>query len=54
MISIIKVNVLNAVALFVSFSNVELFLKIALSCVAIGYTCWKWYTEYHKSKKTHI
>ena len=38
-------------AITVSFLNVENTLKITSLLLAIGYTAWKWRTEYVKNKK---
>ena len=38
-------------AITVTFLNVEGTLKITSLLLAIGYTCWKWRTEYQKNKK---
>jgi hypothetical protein len=46
----LKIYLLNSVALFVSFSNVEMILKILLLLVSIGYTSMKWYELYKKRK----
>ena len=46
----LKIYLLNSVALFVSFSNVEMILKILLLIVSIGYTSMKWYELYKKRK----
>lgn len=38
-------------AITVTFLNVESTLKLTSLVLAIGYTCWKWRTEYVKNKK---
>ena len=39
----LKILTLNAATFLVSFSNIEMILKIALLLVSIGYTISKWY-----------
>lgn len=46
----IDVPVLHVLAIGVTFTNVEMFLKIASLVLAIGYTTWKWISEYRKGK----
>ena len=46
----LKIYLLNSVALVISFSNVEMILKIFLLLVSIGYTSMKWYELYKKKK----
>ena len=46
----LKIYLLNSVALFISFSDVEMILKILLLIVSIGYTSMKWYELYKKKK----
>jgi hypothetical protein len=38
-------------AITISFLNIENTLKITSLLLAIGYTAWKWVTEYQKNKK---
>lgn len=42
----LKILTLNATTFLVSFSNIEMILKIALLLVSIGYTISKWYEVY--------
>lgn len=49
----IKIILINTGALFVSIfraENVKEFLQISLLAVTIGYTLYKWYSEYKKKK----
>ena len=46
----LKIYLLNSFALVISFSNIEMVLKILLLVVSIGYTSMKWYKLY-KNKK---
>ena len=46
----LKIYLLNSFALVVSFSNIEMVLKILLLVVSIGYTSMKWYELYKKKK----
>ena len=46
----LKIYLLNSFALVVSFSNIEMILKILLLVVSIGYTSMKWYDLYKKKK----
>jgi hypothetical protein len=39
----LKIYALNAVSLAVSFTNIELILRILLISISIGYTIAKWY-----------
>lgn len=39
----LKIYVFNAISLLVSFSNIEMGLKIILLVASIGYTIDKWY-----------
>lgn len=41
----------HALAITISFTNAVEWLKIISLLLAIGYTGWKWYYEYKKSKK---
>lgn len=43
----LKIYGANAITFFVSFTNIEMILKIVLLLVTIGYTSAKWY-EIHK------
>jgi hypothetical protein len=45
-----KIFALNGTTFLVSFSNIEMILKIALLVVSIGYTVSKWY-EIHCRRK---
>ena len=42
-ISDLKVNILNASTMAISFSNLEATLKILLLLASIGYTAQRWY-----------
>ena len=46
----LKIYLLNSFALVISFSNIEMVLKILLLVVSIGYTSMKWYDLYKKKK----
>ena len=46
----LKIYLLNSFALVVSFSNIEMILKILLLLISIGYTSMKWYDLYKKKK----
>lgn len=46
----IDVPLLHILAIGVTFTNVEVFLKITSLLLAIGYTTWKWISEYKKRK----
>jgi hypothetical protein len=46
----IKVLLLNASTLVISFAQVEMALKIALLLISIGYTAQKWYLMYKENK----
>ena len=43
MIADMKTYTFNLIALAVSFTNIDLFLKITLLIVTIGFTVQKWY-----------
>lgn len=47
----IDVPLLHVLAIGITFTNVELFLKIASLLLAIGYTSWKWIHEFRKRNK---
>ena len=47
----IDVPVLHILAIGITFTDVESVLKIASLILAIGYTAWKWISEYKKKKK---
>ena len=46
----LKLYAINTSALAVSFSGIEVGLKIILLSVTIGYTVSKWYQMYSKKK----
>lgn len=46
----LKIYTLNIFSLAVSFTNIELFLRILLISISIGYTLAKWY-DLSKEKK---
>ena len=48
---IFQVLLAHLVAITITFLNVENTLKITSLLLAIGYTAWKWVTEYVKNKK---
>ena len=43
----LKIYALNAFSLAVSFTNIELALRILLVIISIGYTAAKWYKMYY-------
>ena len=45
------VPVLHCVAISITFTDAESSLKIFSFLLAIGYTIWKWITEYKNNKK---
>lgn len=47
----LKIYLLNISTLLLSFSNIEMVLKIMLLLVSIGYTVTKWYEIYQNKKK---
>lgn len=44
----VKVMLLNATTLTISFAHIEAALKIALLVISIGYTAQRWYLMYNK------
>ena len=46
----LKIYLLNTTALGVTFSNVNLFLKLLLVLTTLGYTSHKWFILYKNSK----
>jgi len=46
----IKLLAINSLALIVSFSGIEIILKICLLVVSIGYTITKWKEIYKNAK----
>ena len=46
----LKIYGLNAAAMALNFSSIEIGLKIILTLVVIGYTCQKWWLM-NKNKK---
>jgi len=46
----IKVFLMNASTFAISFSQIEMALKIALLLITIGYTAQRWYIMYNKNK----
>lgn len=42
--------VISGAALTLSFSDIESVLKIFSLLMAIGYTSWKWFQEWYKSR----
>ena len=47
----LKIYMINTTSLLISFSNVEMGLKIVLLIASIGYTISKWIEIYKKRKK---
>lgn len=47
----IKILTLNALTFILSFSGIEMALKIMLLLVSIGYTATKWYDMYKNKNK---
>jgi|TARA_R100000084_G_C4592166_1_gene118989 hypothetical protein len=47
----LKIYGLNLTTLGISFSDIDLFLKIVLVAISIGYTVHKWILMYEKNKK---
>lgn len=47
---VIQVILAHLGAMFISFMDVEMGLKIFSLLLAICYTCWKWHFEWKKSK----
>lgn len=45
------VPLLHMIAVLVTFTNVENTLKILSLIIAIGYTVWKWRSEYKRKRK---
>ena len=46
----LKIYALNTSVLAINFTNIELWLKIILTVVAIGYTGHKWYLMYKNNE----
>lgn len=46
----LKLYAFNSFSLAVSFSDVEMFLKIVLLVLSIGYTISKWYEVHNRNK----
>ena len=46
-----KIYGLNITTLGISFTDIDLILKIVLVLVSIGYTIHKWYLMYEKDRK---
>ena len=49
-IDIIKVLIINLAGISLTFTRVELFLKISALILTISYTVWKWRKDYLKDK----
>lgn len=49
----LKMWVINILVLSVSFTNIEVILKIASLCVLIGYNLHKWYLMIKKNNETN-
>lgn len=45
------VPALHGVAIAITFTNIENVLKIASLLIAVGYTIWKWRSEYLQKNK---
>lgn len=41
---------LSIMAFMISFTNIEMWLRVCTLSVALGYSIWKWYVEYKKKK----
>lgn len=53
-LDIIDVPILHVIAISITFTNVENALKITSLILAIGYTAWKWISEYkNKNEKNN-
>ena len=50
-IDIVKVLIINIAGISLSFTNIELFLKITTLLITISYTVWKWRKDFLKDKK---
>lgn len=48
---VISVIIAHLLAMGVTLTDVELWLKIASLLLAIGYGAWKWQHEYRKAKR---
>jgi len=46
----LKIYTLNGFSLIMSFTEIEMILKIFLLLISIGYTLQKWYEVYNKNK----
>lgn len=46
----IDVPILHILAIGLTFTDIESYLKIISLLLAIGYTAWKWSWEYRKKK----
>ena len=44
----------HAMAMLISFTNVAEWLKIVSLLLAIGYTAWKWFTDYSEKQSKFI
>lgn len=49
-LSDIKIYTLNFSSLAISMTNIDLFLKVSLLLISIGYTIHKWYLLNKKNK----
>ena len=49
----IDVPLLHVLAIGITFTNLEMVLKLTSLLLAIGYTCWKWINEYKKKHGKH-
>ena len=50
-IGLLKALCLNAIIGLLTLTNIEMMLKYILLALSIGYTAWKWFEDYKKSKK---
>lgn len=51
LINFLDVPILHCIAISITFTDAEYGLKIFSLLLAIGYTIWKWITEYKKNRK---
>jgi len=47
---LIKVLLINIAGLGITFTGIEIFLKVLTLVLTIGYTIWKWRKDYLKDK----
>lgn len=51
LLNYLDVPVLHCVAIAITFTNIENFLKLFSLILAIGYTLWKWRNEFLNRRK---